>query len=54
MPTYEYHCLQCGERFERAQHVTEHDSGRVTCPKCGSDRIEQIFSRFYARTAKKS
>ena len=33
MPTYEYECKQCGERFEQFQSIT--DEPVKTCPKCG-------------------
>jgi len=33
MPTYEYECNQCGERFERFQGIK--DEPVKTCPECG-------------------
>jgi putative FmdB family regulatory protein len=32
MPTYEYECRKCGERFERFQSITEKPLKR--CPSC--------------------
>ena len=32
MPTYEYKCLDCGDRFETVQRMT--DSPLVSCPEC--------------------
>ncbi|MBN1488475.1 MAG: zinc ribbon domain-containing protein [Phycisphaerae bacterium] len=32
MPTYEYECQQCGNRFERFQSMK--DSPLTTCPAC--------------------
>ena len=32
MPTYEYECTKCGERFERFQSITEEPIKR--CPTC--------------------
>jgi putative FmdB family regulatory protein len=32
MPTYEYHCDECGITFERFQHFTEEPL--KTCPEC--------------------
>ena len=34
MPTYEYHCNSCGKTFTQQTSVSEHDSGKPTCPKC--------------------
>ncbi len=44
MPLYEYRCKKCG-------HVTEvlekpDASGRHTCEKCGSRRMEKLMSTF--------
>ncbi|MCD6097475.1 zinc ribbon domain-containing protein [bacterium] len=33
MPTYEYYCEDCGERFELFQKIT--DEALTVCPKCG-------------------
>ncbi|HEX5831446.1 MAG TPA: zinc ribbon domain-containing protein [Gemmatimonadaceae bacterium] len=55
MPTYEYHCLDCGTVFERVEHISEHETSTPRrCPKCQSERVEQVFAPFYARTSKKS
>lgn len=54
MPTYEYRCEDCGETFQRMETVAEHEEAKPSCPKCGSDKVARVFSRFYAKTAKKS
>jgi putative FmdB family regulatory protein len=33
MPTYEYECDRCGERFEEFQSIKDHPV--EICPKCG-------------------
>ena len=33
MPTYEYECQSCGERFEKFQSMT--DKPVRSCPQCG-------------------
>jgi len=33
MPTYEYRCEACGERFERFQKMNDAPIG--SCPECG-------------------
>ncbi len=33
MPTYEYECEQCGQRFEKFQNIK--DEPIKTCPECG-------------------
>lgn len=40
MPTYEYECDKCGNRFERFQSITADPLKR--CPKCRS-KIRRVF-----------
>ncbi|MGD2135380.1 MAG: zinc ribbon domain-containing protein [Gemmatimonadales bacterium] len=54
MPTYEYRCAKCGKRFTRVETISQHESKRPACPKCKARKVEQVFSAFYAKTAKKS
>lgn len=40
MPTYDYHCSNCGNSFEQNKKIAERDS--ATCPECGTtDKIER-------------
>lgn len=52
MPTYQYRCEKCGEVFEQFEHV-EHVTDHPHCPKCGSERIEQVLPPFFAKTSRK-
>lgn len=54
MPTYEYQCKKCGEKFERTEHIKEHDTAKKECPKCGSKELDQILGSFFAKTSRKS
>lgn len=54
MPTYEYQCQKCKGLFNVILSMAEHDRGGVTCPDCGSSKVVQQFSVFYAKTSKKS
>ncbi|HZP88238.1 MAG TPA: zinc ribbon domain-containing protein [Burkholderiales bacterium] len=53
MPTYDYHCKNCGHEFELVERVTEHQ-GTHKCPKCGSENVEPMLTQFYAKTSRKS
>lgn len=53
MPTYEYTCKECGERFELALSLGDHEK-KQKCPKCGSVKLEQRISSFVAVTSKKA
>ena len=54
MPNYEFRCSGCGEPFTVHESVREHDQHKEQCPKCGSRKVEQRMSAFYAKTSKKS
>lgn len=54
MPTYEYHCKECGHTFERSEHIADHEKSHPKCPNCGSAQVEPVLADFYAKTSKKS
>lgn len=54
MPTYAYHCRDCGEVFDVSEHLAEHEKGQHRCPKCQSEKVEPVPSPFFARASKKS
>lgn len=54
MPTYEYRCLECDEIFETSARMADLESSHAKCPRCGSERVEQVFSSFFAKTSRKS
>jgi putative FmdB family regulatory protein len=54
MPTYQYRCERCGETFEHAEHLAEHETTHPNCPKCGSEKVEHMPTPFVAKTSRKS
>jgi len=47
MPTYEYHCKDCGYYFDVKATVKEKEEGlKINCEKCGSDNLQQVFGGF--------
>jgi putative FmdB family regulatory protein len=54
MPTYEYRCAKCGKQFTRVEQISQHGHKRLSCPKCKSTKVTQLFTPFFAKTAKKS
>lgn len=54
MPTYEYRCLECDMTFEKPERIADHEANRASCPGCGSEKVEQVFSSFFAKTSRKS
>ena len=53
MPMYDYKCLDCGKESLIAMTLKEHESGTVTCPACGSKKMEQLIT-VYRQDDKKS
>jgi len=50
----DYGCEECGRQSLLYLTLAGHDSRKVKCPACGSAKIQQIYSPFYAHTSKKS
>lgn len=41
MPTYEFTCKQCNNRFDVMVPIA--DKGKVSCPSCSSQELQEIF-----------
>lgn len=55
MPVYEFACKTCQKTFSKILTMAEHDQElKITCPHCGSEKVEQRWADFYAITSKKS
>jgi putative FmdB family regulatory protein len=54
MPTYEYVCEACGEKFSLIKSFSEHEKAKVACPKCESKKVKQQISTFVTKTSRKS
>jgi len=54
MPTYDYACRKCGHIFQRTEKIVEHGHKKVSCPKCKSLRVEQVYGNVFVKTRKKS
>jgi putative FmdB family regulatory protein len=54
MSTYVFLCQDCNKEFTQTLHMADHDKGVVTCPHCGSKKVEQAVTAFAAVTSKKS
>jgi putative FmdB family regulatory protein len=52
MPHYEFFCHTCSKPFSKTLTPTEYKEGKVVCPRCGSEEVEQRW--FYPVTAKRS
>jgi putative FmdB family regulatory protein len=54
MPIYEYRCRDCRQVFDRAESLVEHGHKHPACPHCNGRHVEQVFTTFFAKTARKS
>jgi putative FmdB family regulatory protein len=54
MPAYDFRCGACRKRFSLVLSIGEREQKRIKCPKCGSQRVETVFSAFFAKTSRKS
>ena len=54
MPQYEYLCRSCKKPFMKILTLAEYEKDKIVCPNCGSAKVEQQMSDFYAVTSKKS
>jgi putative FmdB family regulatory protein len=41
MPTYEYECDACGEKFEKFQSITSKPIRK--CPACGRNKVRRLL-----------
>jgi putative FmdB family regulatory protein len=46
--------MACGHEFERAESMKQHEHVHPACPKCKSSKVEQLLTRFFAKTGRKS
>jgi putative FmdB family regulatory protein len=55
MPSYTYRCGKCGQTFERFETISEHETLKRACPKCGNENdIASVPVPFVAMTSRKS
>ena len=58
MPMCDCRCEACGKQVGGVSVVyltlAEHENRKINCPACGSTKMQQIYSPFYAHTSKKS
>lgn len=47
MPTYEYHCKECGYYFDVRATIEQKEKGLdIACDQCGSKDLQQVFGGF--------
>ena len=54
MPMYDYKCLDCGKESLVVLTLKQHESNKVTCPKCGSSKIRNSIRRLLPTRPRKA
>jgi putative FmdB family regulatory protein len=54
VPTYSYKCRKCKKQYEEVLSLKEYAEGKRTCPKCGSEDVEQVLDVFTPKTSRKA
>jgi putative FmdB family regulatory protein len=54
MPIYEYCCHDCERKFSEVLTIKEHETKKVHCPRCNSEKVKKVIEPFVAMTPKKS
>lgn len=54
MPLYEYICSNCQKLFSEVLTIREHETKKIRCPKCQSDRVQKVIEPITVVTSKKS
>ena len=54
MPSYEFRCSECRKTFTVIETIQEHRRHDEKCPKCKSNKVEQLFTAVNVKTSRKS
>ena len=54
MPVYEYYCDKCQREVTHTLSISEHEKGKIKCPKCGDKALRALVSTFFSQTSRKS
>ena len=54
VPTYDLRCSGCKKKFSLTMGIAERSRKRIKCPKCASQKVEAVFSMFFAKTSRKA
>lgn len=44
MPMYDYHCKNCGEKFEELVYSSSTPDDEIECPNCNEKQSERLLS----------
>ena len=54
MPVYEYYCDKCKRDVQVTLSISEHNTAKVACPRCGNKALRPLVSTFFSQTSRKS
>jgi putative FmdB family regulatory protein len=53
MPQYDYRCAKCKKEFTVFLSLSEKEKKKPVCTHCGSKKVRQQFTGFFAKTSRK-
>ncbi|NSW91657.1 MAG: zinc ribbon domain-containing protein [Firmicutes bacterium] len=53
MPFYDLKCNECGKEFNVMAKISEREKKLITCPNCGNNELEPIFTNLNFITSRK-
>lgn len=54
MPIYEYHCTECGNKFEKLMRFSDPNVNSPECPDCNSNHTQKRLSTVASFSAGRS
>jgi putative FmdB family regulatory protein len=54
MPVYKYYCDRCDREVTLTLTISQHEKGKIECPRCGRATLRPLLSAFMSQTSKKS
>jgi putative FmdB family regulatory protein len=54
MARYDFVCRECRKKFEISVSIGDYNPKKIACPKCGSKKVERVWSPVFVETSKKS
>jgi putative FmdB family regulatory protein len=54
MPTYDFRCTKCKRSFTVNISFRDYEKGKVKCPRCGGQNVQQQITSFMTKTSRKS
>ncbi len=51
---YDFRCSGCKKKFSLTMGIAERSRKRIKCPKCASQKVDPVSSKFFAKPSRKA